>query len=145
MTSHRLIDRRPSTSLPALFSWFLVLALALSATVFASDWQKKVPEAERTAQNPLANDANAASAGAQIYAEKCAKCHGANAEGKGHHPSLRTADVQNATPGELNWVITHGTGIHGMPGFGKLADSERWQLVSYIKSLGTAGAPASPK
>ncbi len=124
---------------------FVLLALLLSAGALASDWQKKVPEAERTAQNPLANDASAVSAGGQMYTEKCAKCHGANAEGKGHHPSLRTASVQDATPGELDWVITHGTGIHGMPGFGKLSETERWQLVSYIKSLGTAGGQASPK
>ena len=58
---------------------------------------------------------------------------------------LSDGRCEKATPGELNWVITHGTGIHGMPGFGKLSDTERWQLVSYIKSLGTAGAQASPK
>jgi mono/diheme cytochrome c family protein len=119
---------------------FLILVLTLSVSALASDWQKKVPEADRSAVNPLANDASAAADGAKIYSEKCAKCHGANGEGKGSHPSLRTQKMQEATPGELHWIITHGTGMHGMPSFGKLSDTERWQLVSYIKSLqGSAG------
>lgn len=147
MTLRRLNHLPVAKSRHSLFSWSLIFALALSMPVFASDWQKKVPEADRSTPSPLANDANAAAAGAQTYAQKCAKCHGANGEGKGSHPSLRTQKMQDATPGELNWVITHGTGMHGMPGFGKLSETERWQLVSYIKSLqGSAGGqPASPK
>jgi len=113
----------------------MALLLAISLSLFASDWQKKVPESERSAANPLAGNAGASAAGAAIYMEKCSKCHGEKAEGKGHHPSLRSGEVVNATPGELHWIITHGTGIHGMPGFGKLSDTERWQLVSYIKSV----------
>jgi mono/diheme cytochrome c family protein len=128
-------------------TWLLLIVLALSTSLLASDWQKKVPDAERSAANPVANDSAAVTAGGQTYAQKCAKCHGENAEGKGHHPSLRTQKMQDATPGEIYWVITHGTGIHGMPGFGKLSDTERWQLVSYIKSLqsGSTGQPSSSK
>lgn len=111
--------------------------------MFASDWQKKVPEADRSAANPLANDSTAAAAGEKTYSEKCAKCHGPSGEGKGSHPSLRSGKAQDATPGELDWVITHGTGMHGMPGFGKLSDTERWQLVSYIKSLPGSASGAS--
>jgi mono/diheme cytochrome c family protein len=112
-----------------------VLTLTISAS--GSDWEKKVPATERSTPNPLANDATAANAGAKTYAEKCAKCHGADGEGKGSHPSLRTQKMQDSTPGELNWIITHGTRLHGMPAFGSLSDTERWQLVSYIKSLQT--------
>ncbi len=122
----------------SLLPRFLILVLVLCIPALASDWQKKVPESDRSAKNPLANDPSATTAGAKTYAEKCAKCHGENGEGKGHHPSLRTQKMQEATPGELNWVITHGTGLHGMPSFHKLSDTERWQLVSYIKSLQTS-------
>lgn len=124
----------------------VIFGLAAGMSAFASDWQKKVPEADRTAQNPLATDSTAPTAGAILYSEKCAKCHGDNAQGKGHHPSLHTEAVQNLTPGELNWVIDHGTGIHGMPSFHSVSETERWQLVSYLKSLGSAGGQAaSPK
>ena len=123
----------------------IIIFLGLAIPVFASDWQKKVPEADRSATNPVANEPAAVTAGGKTYAEKCAKCHGADAEGKGHHPSLRTQKMQDATPGEIYWVITHGTGMHGMPGFGKLSDTERWQLVSYIKSLQSSASPGSSK
>ncbi len=114
---------------------FFSLTLLLSYAAFASDWQRKVPDAEISAPNPLAGDPNAATAGAKIYAKKCAKCHGADAEGKGSHPALRGKKMEDATPGDLHWIVTHGTGMRGMPSFKKLADAERWQLVSYIKSL----------
>jgi mono/diheme cytochrome c family protein len=122
----------------------MIIFFGLAIPVFASDWQKKVPEADRSATNPVANDPTAVTAGGQTYEQKCAKCHGPNGEGKGHHPALRSQKMQDATPGEIHWIITHGTAMHGMPGFGKLSDSERWQLVSYIKSLQGASAGQSP-
>lgn len=131
----------------ARLAWLVYIIFGLSTSLLASDWEKKVPEAERSAANPVANDAAAVTAGGQTYSQKCAKCHGQDAQGKGHHPSLRTPKMQDATPGEIYWVITHGTGMHRMPGFGKLSDTERWQLVSYIKSLqgGSAGQSPSSK
>jgi mono/diheme cytochrome c family protein len=125
------------------FACLLLPVLGLSTLLLASDWEKKVPDSDRAAANPLANDATAAAAGQKTYAAKCAKCHGPTGEGKGSHPSLRSQRVQDATPGELYWVISHGTGIHGMPSFGKLSDNERWQLVSYIKSLTGSADQAS--
>ena len=113
----------------------MVLACVLSVCAYASDWEKKVPPSDHSAANPLAADAGAAAAGAKTYSQKCAKCHGENGEGKGSHPSLRTPKTQVDTPGDLNWMITHGSRMHGMPAFGSLTDTERWQLVSYIKSL----------
>lgn len=118
----------------ALVAVVLILGLAVAAS--ENSWEKRVPEADRARSNPQANDPGAISNGAKVYTAKCAKCHGENAEGKGHHPSLRTAEAQQATPGELEWIIQHGSRFR-MPGFGSLPDSERWQLVSYIKSLGT--------
>lgn len=119
--------------------WLALIALVLVAGLaFASEggWEKKVPEADKSRPNPAANDPDAVAAGGKLYAEKCAKCHGENAEGKGHHPSLRTQTVQQATPGELEWLIQHGNRWHMMPSFAGLPETQRWQIVSYIKSLG---------
>lgn len=118
--------------------WLALVAVMLTSGLsFASEggWEKKVPEADRSRPNPVANDADAVSAGGKLYAEKCAKCHGENAEGKGHHPSLRTQTVQQAAPGELEWLIQHGNRWHMMPSFASLPEIQRWQIVSYIKSL----------
>ena len=48
------------------------------------------------------------------------------------------------TDGEIFWQITHGRSP--MPAFqGKLTDTERWQLVDYIRSLAKKpDAPAKP-
>ena len=63
---------------------FILIASFLTSTVLAvSDWQTKVPESDRTRQNPIASSPESLAAGKQIYADKCAKCHGANGEGKG--------------------------------------------------------------
>ncbi len=113
----------------------VVLIVGLAVAASESGWEKKVPDADRSRPNPEANDANAVADGAKLYTAKCAKCHGETAEGKGHHPSLRTARVQQATPGELEWLIEHGNRWHHMPAFGNLPENQRWQLVSYIKSL----------
>ena len=118
--------------------WLALFAVVLTSGLsFASKsgWEKKVPEANRSRPNPVANDADAVIAGGKLYAEKCAKCHGGNAEGKGHHPSLRTQTVQQATPGELEWLIQHGNHWHMMPSFASMPETQRWQIVCYIKSL----------
>ncbi len=119
-----------------------VLIAFLGAPAHADEpgWTKHVPEADRTRPNPLASDPAAVSAGQKLYSDKCARCHGANGEGKGHSPSLQTEAVHALTPGELEWVIAHGFSFHRMPGFESLPQDQRWQIVSYVQSL-----PKAPK
>jgi hypothetical protein len=50
-------------------------------------------------------------------------------------PSLMVDEVQQATPGALFWLLTNGVVRRGMPVWSKLPEPQRWQLVSYIKSL----------
>lgn len=130
------------------FFWMAISVVVLIggfAAAADSGWEKKVPEADRSRSNPEANDPNAVAEGGKLYTAKCAKCHGPDAEGKGHAPSLHTPSVQQATPGELEWLILHGKKWHGMPampGFGDLNETQRWQLVSYIKSLPPDATPS---
>lgn len=120
---------------------FLLLATALivsSARLVQAEepgWVKHVPEADRARPNPLASDPAAVGAGQKVYSDKCARCHGANGEGKGHSPSLQTDAVHALTPGELEWVIAHGFSLHRMPSFESLSQDERWQIVTYVQSL----------
>ena len=97
----------------------------------------KAPKKAAARANPLAADPEARTAGAKLFAQHCAECHGETAEGGKKGPSLRASDVQQATPGAIFWVLTNGVVRRGMPVWSKLPDAQRWQLVSYIKSLGT--------
>ena len=97
----------------------------------------KAPKKAAARPNPLATDPEAQAAGAKLFAQHCAGCHGETAEGGKKGPSLRASAVQQATPGAIFWVLTNGVVRRGMPVWSKLPDAQRWQLVSYIKSLGT--------
>ena len=106
----------------------------------------KAPEKARNRANPLDNDAEAIAAGRLLFEDHCAECHGESAEGgKGRKkgPTLRAAEVQNATPGTLFWLITNGVVRKGMPVWSKLPEPQRWQLVRYLKSLGMSPSGAA--
>jgi mono/diheme cytochrome c family protein len=104
----------------------------------------KVPAKAAARRNPLESDPEAVAAGAKLFEQRCAECHGANAEGGKKGPSLRTEEIQQATPGALFWVMTNGVVRKGMPVWSRLPEPQRWQLVTYIKSLGTSQIPPTP-
>jgi mono/diheme cytochrome c family protein len=96
----------------------------------------KAPEKARAKPNPFEKDSDAISAGANLFDQHCAECHGDDARGAKKGPSLLVDQVQNAEPGALFWLLTNGVVRRGMPVWSKLPEPQRWQLVSYIKSLG---------
>jgi mono/diheme cytochrome c family protein len=96
----------------------------------------KVPEKARAKSNPLAEDSDAPVAGRKLFEQHCAECHGNTAEGGSKAPSLRSEEVQQATPGTLFWILTNGVVRRGMPVWSKLPEPQRWQIVTYLKSLG---------
>ena len=104
----------------------------------------KVPAKAAARQNPLESDPEAVAAGAKLFEQRCAECHGANANGGKKGPSLRAEEVQQATPGSLFWVMTNGVVRKGMPVWSRLPEPQRWQLVTYIKSLGTSQIAPKP-
>jgi mono/diheme cytochrome c family protein len=103
-----------------------------------------VPEEERGRANPLANDPDASAAGKKLYERQCASCHGVAGENGRKGPGLRGTEIQNATAGELFWVITNGNVRAGMPVWSKLPEPQRWQITTYLKSLEPA-ATAPPE
>jgi mono/diheme cytochrome c family protein len=109
---------------------------------------QKAPEKARKRPNPLENDPNAVAAGAILFEQHCAECHGDSAEGTRKAPSLRVSEVETATPGTLFWLLTNGVVRKKMPVWSKLPEPQRWQLVRYIKSLGgpspAAESPSKP-
>jgi mono/diheme cytochrome c family protein len=96
---------------------------------------QKAPEKQKAKLNPMQNDPGASAAGAILFENHCEECHGANAEGTRKGPSLRVKEVRDATPGAIFWILTNGVVRKKMPVWSKLPEQQRWQLVSYIKSL----------
>ena len=95
----------------------------------------KAPTKYQQMQNPLANDAEAPMAGAVLCEEHCEECHGKAAVGGRKAPTLRAAEVREARPGAIFWILSNGVVRKKMPVWSKLPEPERWQLVSYIQSL----------
>lgn len=127
-------------------------ALIFAAVAYASadgSWLKRVPDGDRSRTNPYAGQKDAIAAGGLVFVDHCAKCHGADAEGRGKKPGLRSSRVQEATDGEIFWLLKNGNLGKGMPTWVKLPEDTRWQLIAYVKSLGKggllsyAGKPAS--
>jgi mono/diheme cytochrome c family protein len=98
----------------------------------------KAPKKAVARRNPMEHDPEAVAAGANLFDQHCAECHGATAEGGRKGPSLLAPQVQQATPGTIFWILTNGVVRRGMPVWSKVPEPQRWQLVSYIKSLGAA-------
>jgi mono/diheme cytochrome c family protein len=118
---------------------FVVATASLTTLLFAGahrhgSWMAKVPEKSRGRNNPFAGNAEAAKAGEKLFGQHCAQCHGANAEGK-KGPSLRSHHIEHTTAGELEWLLTNGSLKDGMPSWSRLPEPQRWQLVTYLKSL----------
>jgi mono/diheme cytochrome c family protein len=122
---------------------YALLIVALAGTIFAEAgdgrWLQKVPAKDRPRANPFATDPDAAAAGGKIFAQHCAACHGAEAEGKQEgkrsRPNLHSDRVKQATPGELFWLLTNGSQKNGMPSWSRLPEAQRWQVISFLKTL----------
>jgi len=119
-------------------SLYVASVSLLPAMLLATDqsWKRHVSQRDRDKQNPYSRQADAVAAGSRLFSEHCAKCHGDDALGQGKRPSLRTPDVQNASDGEIFWILKNGFLRRGMPSWSSLPDASRWQLVTYVKSLG---------
>jgi mono/diheme cytochrome c family protein len=98
----------------------------------------RAPEKALSKRNPLEQNPNAAAAGRLLFERHCSECHGYDAQGGKKGPSLRATEVQSAAPGAIFWILTNGVVRRGMPFGFKLPEPQRGQLVTDIKSLGSA-------
>jgi mono/diheme cytochrome c family protein len=99
-------------------------------------------------ENPFGDDAAAIAAGAETFTATCAKCHGETGDGDG--PIAAGLDIKPASlsDGEMMadlsdayvfWRITMGGAKEPfnstMPSFLFFSEEQRWQLVSFVRSL----------
>jgi mono/diheme cytochrome c family protein len=99
------------------------------------------PATASETKNPLSGKVPANAK--QLYLSDCSKCHGDRGAGMGNIPALAHGPSQSASDGELFWFITKGDINNGMPPWSSLPEKDRWAVVSYVKSLGRAGASAA--
>ena len=103
----------------------------------------KVPEQARERRDPLEGDADAIAAGRKLFTQRCSECHGDDAEGSRKAPNLHADEIQSATPGALFWILSNGVIRKGMPDWSKLPEPQRWQIVTYLKTLKESGEKAA--
>jgi mono/diheme cytochrome c family protein len=87
---------------------------------------------------PLPVDEANLTAGAQVYRDQCAVCHGlggqaetAIAKGMFPHPPqlFKGHGVTDDPPGETYWKAANGIRLTGMPGYkASLTDTQLWQV-----------------
>jgi mono/diheme cytochrome c family protein len=128
---------------------FALLAVA-GGRVAADDAPKPwvVPDDARKVKNPVPATPENLTAAAQLFQDNCLLCHGEKGIGDG--PGAKTIKVKPAnftdaklmsaeTDGSLFWKMSQGRGP--MPSWkDDLTDTERWQLVNYIRKLGKDAA-----
>jgi thiosulfate dehydrogenase len=91
---------------------------------------------------PLQPDEGNLVAGALVYREHCAVCHGlpeqkptAIAAGMYPHPPklLEGKGVTDDEPGESYWKVANGIRLTGMPGFRlRLSETQMWQVSQLV-------------
>ena len=115
----------------------LGVALLLALAWLAAAWL--TARAEDPAQDPSSE------LGAQLYAENCAVCHGA--EGQGRVGATLAKDWPSIRPDlTVKTIITNGVAGSPMPAWsqangGPLSEAEIEALTQYILSWQTGGAP----
>jgi mono/diheme cytochrome c family protein len=117
-----------------------VLACLLASVVQIAATQSLLRKARSLADprtNPYAGDETARRAGRKLFRRECSGCHGQEGKGNGRRrtPALATPQVEQADPGTLFWILRNGSGDHAMPSFSHLPEAQRWQIITYVKSL----------
>jgi mono/diheme cytochrome c family protein len=103
-------------------------------------------------KNPVTDTVTSVETGESLYQANCAACHGVDARGGG--PAAGTTQVRPAnlvsghlnvhTDGDIYYWITSGL-PGGMPAWGtRLSDTDRWNLVNYLRSINGRGPTAPP-
>jgi mono/diheme cytochrome c family protein len=94
-------------------------------------------------ESPLPADESNLLAGAKVYSQNCAGCHGkldqpASPRSKTFYPHIPQLlppgkGVNDDTVGATHWVVKNGIRFSAMPSFdGRLTDSELWQVTQFL-------------
>lgn len=93
------------------------------------------PASAEQVKNPYAGQAQAARAGKTVYSSNCGACHGNTGQGSGNVPPLSRGVLQTSSDGVIFWYITQGDKDNGMPSWSAMPEKERWEVITYLKTL----------
>src|SRR5438270_10207904 len=123
------------------FGLFAILGLAMllpaQNTSFEPDPKWQAPPEEAAKKNPEADKPEALAAGKKLFSRQCAMCHGQDGEGVPDNdaPSLHLPVIQKESDGTLFWKISTGNTHKGMPSFSRLPETDRWQILTYVRTF----------
>jgi glucose/arabinose dehydrogenase len=126
---------------------FLVLSALIGPSLMAQTASfHGAPASAKQLTNPYEGDAEVASKAKPLYHLKCARCHGEHGEGSGNIPAFVHGRIRAVSSGELFWFVTKGDKPNGMPSWATLPKQQRWQIITYIKTLSgeKSSATAAP-
>src|SRR4051794_26604639 len=83
-------------------------------------------------------------AGRQVFAARCAGCHGSDGNGGELGPGIATR-VPTRTDQELSTLFRQGLPASGMPSFANLSDSDAAALVQFLRTLKPRAGTAPPR
>lgn len=120
----------------------IILGIVAGSFLITAGWTrvgglvKQAPPRASAMSNPMEGQSRVQQAGAKLFRRECSECHGPNGEGGlGKAPPLIKPEVYEATPGALFWVLRNGSLRRGMPSFAHLPAAQRWQIVTYLRTL----------
>ncbi len=113
-----------------------------SSRVFYSERDWLAPSWADTLNNPMVTDVKWIQEGKTVYTNHCLVCHGETGRGDGESGfglAVPPGDFTDAftlaeSNGAIFWKISNGNG--SMPSYqDRLTDTQRWQLVGYLRQL----------
>ena len=117
----------------------LCLAMTMVAiaqnTAYKQDPNWTSPPEAAGKQNPLKGKPQVLAGGKKLFLRHCVECHNQDGSGLKQAADLQLPVVQNQSDGTLFWKITNGNLPHNMPSFSNLPEAQRWQLVSFLRTL----------
>ena len=128
-----------------------LVALGASAIAQTPAPPKEVPAEAKKIKAPFPSSPAAIEAGKPLFAKFCRFCHGNTGAGdstmapKNMKPSnlTDTTWTRGSSEGEMFWIIQNGAPPeYHMKGLkGKLSDTDTWNLVHFVRSLGGVPKP----
>jgi mono/diheme cytochrome c family protein len=136
---------RPKTPWIAIVVFVALVCMVVAETTRPTAEKWEAPPDAAAKPNPEAKNPAAPAIGRKLFMKICVNCHGE--DGSAHDTEatdLRCPEVQGQSDGSLFWKITNGNTTNGMPPFAALGETDRWDIVSFLRTLKDSDGNCAP-